>query len=86
MSSLLISHPTLKIEYIQYHQYTQLKITSVLSLSPLFTSPKYNANMTIEGSCDIPRFLIFSTHFANFLQVDATCQCYKSLHANANPS
>jgi hypothetical protein len=66
---LYVSYP------LFYHQavgnkYSLLKITFVFSLSPLFMSPKYNVNVTIEGSCYIQKFLIFTTHFINFLHVD----------------
>jgi hypothetical protein len=69
MSPLLIPHPPFGHQTLR-NGYTQLKITFVLSLSPLFISPKHNINVTIKGSCDIQRFLIFATHFANFLHLN----------------
>jgi hypothetical protein len=52
--------------------YTHLKTTCVLPLLPLFISLKCNVNVTVEGSCNMSRFLIFTTYFTNFLHVDAT--------------
>jgi hypothetical protein len=59
-----IHHQTIRIEYIL------LKIASILSLSPLFMSPKHNANATIKGSYNMQRFLILEVHSSNFLYID----------------
>jgi hypothetical protein len=62
MSHLPFCHQTLG------NGHTLLKITFALPKLPLLMSPKSNVNVTIEGSCDIQRFLIFATHFANFYE------------------
>jgi hypothetical protein len=40
------------------------------SLPSSFIPPKCNANVKIEGSCDMQRFLFFVAHFTNFLHVN----------------
>jgi hypothetical protein len=49
MSLLLISYPQFCHQTLG-NGYTQLKITSILSLSLLFISQRYDANVTTEGS------------------------------------
>jgi hypothetical protein len=70
MSLFLISHPPFCHQTVG-NKHAQLKVTFVMSLSPLFMSPDCNVNVIIEGRCDIQRFLTFVAHFANFLHVDA---------------
>jgi hypothetical protein len=59
------------------NRYSQLKINPILLLSPLFIPSKCNTNATIEGSCNMQRFLIFVADFARSLHFYA---------ANADPS
>jgi hypothetical protein len=66
ISCPLLCHQTLK------NKYAKLEITFVLSLAPLFISPECNVNVTIEGSYNTQKFLIFAAHFTNSLPVDAT--------------
>ena len=74
MSLHLISLPPF-CHQILGNGYTQLKISSILSLSPLFISPKYNANVTCKGFQFLEHTMQTSIH-----------QCCRSRLANANLS
>jgi hypothetical protein len=80
MSPYILSHP-LSCHQTLGNGYTQLKITYILSLSPLFISPQCNAKVTIEGSSNMQKFLSFVTHFANFLYInDSTLLLLMTTH------